>query len=106
MDAGQDAQILSPLVSSLLISELRLARAIRFLSQGEFLPGSEEGFVEYQPAAREIPRLQREVRAGLDALGLGIAARARLEASKPAQTGGLVAAILAGNVEEGGNGDD
>lgn len=78
--SGHDPALYDSLVTSVVFGEVRLARAMRYLAAaGELLPGADEaGFLEYQPVAKEVVRLQAEVRAGLDALDLTPKARRQL----------------------------
>ena len=76
-----DAVLDGPALDILLWTEVRLLRAGRYLAEvGELLPGAAQGFAEYQPLAREVPRLVASWRSTLTALGITPAARRALEA--------------------------
>lgn len=70
--SGHDPALHGALVNNAIIAEVRLARAMRYLGKhGELLPGTEEsGYLEYQPVAKELPRLQAAVERALNALDL------------------------------------
>lgn len=83
VESGGDLEITSVLIESQLVAELRLGRALRYLSVvGELLPGYESGFAELQPLAKLVPSLQREVRDGLAELNLTPRAQAKLRMAK------------------------
>jgi len=101
---GADLGLHSALISMAILAELRLARAMRYLAMaGELLPGMPD-FAEYQPLAKEIPRLMGEIRSALTALNLTPAAMARLAVQKP-QMPELARAILSLDAGEEGEGD-
>jgi hypothetical protein len=114
LEAGEDAELQEPLIAAALIAEVRLARAQRFLSvAGEFLPGAQDGFLEFQPAAKQLPALIRSAQQSLDCLNLSPQARARLAAQRTVMQAGnpwLIAhQIVDGAVvadDEGGDGDE
>ena len=70
--SGHDPALHGALVNNAIIAEVRLARAMRYLGKhGELLPGTEEtGYLEYQPVAKELPKLQAAVERALNALDL------------------------------------
>lgn len=84
-----------PAVDLLIWQEVRLDRARRFLAQaGEFLPGAEQGYLEWQPVAEKLPALVNSYMRQLQALGLTPAERKRLEEKGDAGTGASIAAAL------------
>lgn len=93
VEAGHDADLHEALVMSAVLAELRLARVTRFLSVTPELREGVDG-LDYQPAAKMIPALQREVRDGLAALNLTPAAIARLEADRRKPDSAMAATIL------------
>jgi len=88
----------APLLHEALItvavwSEVRLGRVLRYLGAvGEFLDAGGAEYAEYQPAAREVPRLMDAVRKALAELNLTPRARARLQ-EKPDPGGGFLAVL-------------
>lgn len=70
--SGHDPSLHGALITNALVAELRLGRAMRAIGQhGELIPGTEDsGYLEYQPVAREVPRLQGAVEKALVALDL------------------------------------
>lgn len=84
------------LIESAILAEVRLARAARYAGMAEVAPGLEKGYWEYTPGAREIPRLQKEVREALDVLCATPKARARMAVQ---DTGNGAAAILSAFAE-------
>lgn len=93
---GQDPELHQALITAAVFAEVRLGRAMRFLAlRGELLPEAQagQGVLEYQPVAKEVPRLQKEVRDGLDVLNLTPAARLRLEQEKSPAANALVGLV-------------
>ena len=70
--SGHDAALHGPLIASAVFAELRLARAMRAVGlHGELLPGTaDSSYLEYQPVAKELPRLQAAVQKALAELCL------------------------------------
>lgn len=84
-----------PAVDLLIWQEVRIDRARRFLAEaGEFLPGAEKGYVEWQPVAQALPALMNSYNRMLAALGLTPAERRKLEdRGESGAAAGLAAAI-------------
>ncbi len=84
-----------PAVDLLIWQEVRIDRARRFLAQaGEFLPGADKGYVEWQPVAQGLPALMNSYNRMLQALGLTPGERKKLEEKGDAGAGASIAAAL------------
>jgi len=83
---GHDPDLHTSLIDSAIWSELRLARAVRYVAvHGELR--RQEGDDVFGAVAARITELQRAVRQALDALNLTPAARARLAALQAGDAG-------------------
>ena len=90
---GQDPIIHDGLVDSAVLAQVRLGRATRFVAlRGEFRSGP--GGDDYTGVAKQIPALQGALVKALDALNLTPAARAKLDAQRQSEAGGLAGVVL------------
>lgn len=81
-----------PAVDLLIWQEVRIDRARRFLAEaGEFLPGADKGYIEWQPVAERLPALVNSYMRQLQALGLTPGERKRLEEKGDAGAGASIA---------------
>ena len=94
--AHLDAALDRPALEVLLWQEVRILRAARYLAEvGELLPGAESGYAEYQPLAKELPKLVASWRSTLQALGVTPAARRALEDKGEGGPGAVLAGLVA-----------
>jgi len=84
-----------PQVVACAWAEVRAARGRRWLAAvGEFLPGSEDGYLEYQPCAAEVRLLAKAAQDALDSLAATPAARLRAARDAKPDPGPNMARLL------------